>query len=281
MILITGATGNVGREVVRQLSQRMEWVVAVTRDPSKAHFPASAKVVQADPSSPATLAGALDGVKALLLSPRAVGGAAASLLKLALDKGVRRVVVLSAITVEQGGGYTRFAQEFREIEEVAQQSGLAWTFLRSAPYAANSMVWAEQIRDTGTVKAAYGGATMASIHERDVASAAVLALMQEVPSARSYAITGPESLTQRDQVRLIGEEIGRAVTFEEISADRVRGAMLARGLPPDVPDRMLGYLATCVERPGRTTDTLQRLLGRPPLTFSQWAREHAAAFQAS
>ena len=279
MILVTGATGNIGREVVRQLSERMHRVAAVTRDPVRAHFPAWAKVVQADPSRPETLDEALEGVEALLLSPRAVNGASAPLLQRARDKGVRRVVVLSAITVEYGGGYKAFADEFRAIEEVAKASDLQWTFLRSAPYAANALVWAEQIRGTGSVKAAFAEAAMAPVHERDVASAAVLALTDAVHAGQAYAITGPQLLTQREQVQLIGDAIGHAVAFEEVSPDRARGAMMARGLPADVPDRMLGYLAACLEKPGPVTATLSRLLGRAPLSFLQWAAEHAAAFE--
>jgi hypothetical protein len=92
-------------------------------------------------------------------------------------------------------------------------------------------------------------------------------------------LTGPHSLTQHDKVRAIGQAIGRELKWQEVPADQIRQAMLARGLPADVPDRMLGYLADSVERPGPSSDTVQRILNRPALTFTDWATEHAAEFR--
>ena len=142
MILITGATGNVGREAVKHLVAEGQQVVAVSRHPPPGMFPAGARVIQGDPSRPETLAAALSGIQAILLSPRAVGAAASRLLTLAARRGVRRAVVLSALTVEYGGGYRRFADEFRAFEDVVKDSGLEWTLLRSADYAANARVGA-------------------------------------------------------------------------------------------------------------------------------------------
>ena len=111
------------------------------------------------------------------------------------------------------------------------------------------------------------------------AAVAVLALLGNGHARHSYVLTGHESLSQRDKVRLIGEAIGRKLSFQEISAQQVRRAMLAQGLPEDVPDRMLGYLADHVEQPGPSTDTVQQLLRRPALTFANWAAENATAFR--
>jgi len=107
----------------------------------------------------------------------------------------------------------------------------------------------------------------------------VLALLSNGHAGRSYVLTGPQSLSQRGKVRIIGEAIGRKLSFQEISAQQVRQTMLAQGLPEDVPDRMLGYLADHAERPGPSTDTVQQLLRRPALTFAKWATENAAAFR--
>ena len=142
MILITGATGNVGREAVKHLVAEGQQVVAVSRHPPPGVFPAGARVIQGDPSRPETFAAALSGIQAILLSPRAVGAAASRLLTLAAWRGIRRAVVLSALTVEYGGGYRRFADEFRAFEDVVKDSGLEWTLLRSADYAANARVGA-------------------------------------------------------------------------------------------------------------------------------------------
>ncbi len=279
MIMVTGATGIVGREVVKQLSAQGAEVAAVTRDPAAGVVADGIRLVVGDPSSPQSLASALDGVETLLLSPRAVGGANAELLTLAAEHGARRVVVLSAVTVEYGGGYRRFAEEFERVEAAAVASGLPWTFLRCADFAANTLAWAPQIRATGHARGVHGDAATSPIHQRDIAETAVRALLDPAHAGRAYAITGPESLTQRDKARLIGEAIGRDVSFEEIPAESLRRAMLAQGLPEDVPDRLVGYAAACLKEPGPTTDTLAQLLGRPALTFAAWAAEHAADFR--
>lgn len=278
MIMVTGATGTVGREVVKLLLAEGAEVAAVTRDRTAA-FPEGVQPVGGDPSNPQSFTSALDGVEAVLLSPRAVGDASAELLALAGERGVRRVVVLSAVTVEYGGGFRRFAEEFEAVEAAARASGLSWTFVRCADFAANALAWAPQIRATGVVRGAYGDAATSPIHQRDIAEVAVRALLDPAHAGRAYAITGPESLTQYDKARVIGEAIGRKLTFEEIPPERLRQALLAQGLPEDVPDRLIGYAAACLKQPGPTTDTVARLLGRPALTFAAWAAEHADAFQ--
>ncbi len=284
MILVTGATGNIGREVVNLLLDGGEKVVAVTRHPATAALPDGAHVVGGDPSRPQTLTSALRGVEAVFVSPRALGdttagAATAALLKLSAEQGAQRVVLLSAVTVEYGGGYQRFADAFKAVEDAARASGLQWTILRSTDYASNSLAWAPQIRATGVVYGAYGDGATSTIHTRDVAAVSALALMDAAHAGHTYVLTGPQSLTQRDRVRLIGEAIGKEVRWEEISPQQARQAMLAQGLPEDVPDRLLGYWSGLVQQPGPSSDTVEQVLGRPALTFAQWAIEHAAAFR--
>jgi uncharacterized protein YbjT (DUF2867 family) len=279
MILITGATGNVGREAVKQLLDEGVPVAAVTRDPARAGLPDGAHVVLGDPSRPETLERALDGVEAILLSPRAAGQGAAGLLALAARHGVKRAVVLSAVTVQYPAGYRRFADEFRAAEQAARDSGLDWTMLRCTDFASNTLAWVGQIRSTGTVRGAYPKAASSTIHERDIAAVAVRALLDPAHAGQAYVLSGPHSLSQPDKVRAIGQAIGRKLSFVEIPADQVRQGMLAAGLPEDVPDRLLGSLADYAVAPGPTTDTVERLLGRPALTYADWAVEHAAAFR--
>jgi uncharacterized protein YbjT (DUF2867 family) len=280
MIVITGATGPVGRAAARLLVQEGEAVAAVTRDPAGASVPEGARPVLGDPSRPSSLVEILKGARAILLSPRAVGGAARELLSLAAENGVERVVVLSATTVEHPAGHPRFSRQFAAVEEVARESGLAWTALRCADFAANSLAWAPQIRATRVVQGAYGAAATSPIHERDIAAVAVRALLEPAHAGRCYLLTGPESLTQHDKVRLIGDVIGAELRFQEIPPERVRRGMLAAGLPEDVPERLLGSLADYAKHPGPTSPVVQQLLGRPATPFTEWVRDNAGAFGA-
>src|SRR6266700_3688651 len=160
MILVTGATGNIGREVVNLLLSSGKQVVAVTRNPAAASLPDGVHVVESDPSHPHTLARALSGVEAIFISPRALGDATAGaatveLLKLAAAQGTRRVVAVSAVTVEDDSGEKRFSDAFRRVEDAVRASGLQWTILRCADFAVNALVWASQIRQSGVVRSVY------------------------------------------------------------------------------------------------------------------------------
>jgi uncharacterized protein YbjT (DUF2867 family) len=284
MILVTGATGNVGREVVNLLLDGGEKVVAVTRNPATAALPNSAHVVGGDPSHLQTLRPALRGVEAIFVSPRALGDATAGaatteLLAMAAEQGVQRVVVLSAVTVEYGGGYQRFADAFRAVEDAAKASGLQWTILRCADFNSNALAWVPQIRHAGVVWGVYGDGATSTIHEQDIAAVSARVLVDPTHAGCTYVLTGPQSLTQRDKLSLIGEAIGKEVPWVEVAPEQFRQAMLAQGLPEDVPDRVIGYWADRVLQPGPSSDAVKQILGRPALTFAAWAAEHAAAFQ--
>ncbi|MFJ6079884.1 NAD(P)H-binding protein [Streptomyces sp. NPDC092369] len=276
MFVVIGATGIVGRETVGLLRKLGEEVAAVTRNPA-ADLPDGVRLVQGDPSKPDSITAWPPDAEAVLLSPRAAGGATAELLALAA-RGARRVVLLSAATVEYPAGHRRFADEFKAAEEAVRESGLQWTFLRCADFQANALAWAPQIRSTGVVRGAYAGAATSPIHQRDIAEVAVRALVDPQHAGRAYVLTGPQSLDQRDKVRLIGEALGRRLAFEEVAPEQVREAMLGQGLPDDVPDRLLGSLAHYAKTPGPTTDTVEQLLGRPGLPFAAWAADNTAAF---
>ena len=284
MILVTGATGNIGREVVNLLLSSGKQVVAVTRNPAIAALPDGAHVVESGPSHPQTLTKVLSGVEAVFLSPRALGDATAGtataeLLKLAAEQGTQRVVVVSADTVEYGGGEKRFSDAFRRVEDAARVSGLQWTILRCSDFAVNTLVWVPQIRQSSVVRGVYGDGATSVIHERDVAEVSARVLLDATHAGRSYVLTGPQSLTQRARVRLIGEAISHDVSWVEVAPSQFRQALLAQGLPEHVPDRLIGYWSDRVLQPGPSSDAVEQILSRPALTFAQWAAEHAAAFK--
>jgi uncharacterized protein YbjT (DUF2867 family) len=277
--MVTGATGKVGSEVVMLLARDGATAIAVTRSPADAALPAGARILGADPSDPQTLVGALGEVGAILLVPRALGAAGAELVSLAADRGVERVVVVSATTVERRVGEERFWTAFRAVEDAARASGMEWTILRCADFAANALVWVPQIRSGDVVRGAHGDAVTSPIHERDVAEVAARTLVDASHAGRTYVLTGSHGLSQQDRVRLIGAAVGRHLVWEETHPAEVRRAMIASGLPDEAPDRLLGYFADHVRRPGTTSTDVGTVLGRPPLSFARWAAEHAPAFQ--
>ena len=251
MMLITGATGNVGSEAVRLLGDR---AVGLSR---------------------ARPVGAVAHVEGVLYSPRA---ATPEWLTWAAERGAKRVVVLSAATVSHPVGDPRFIAEFAAAEEAAQRSGLEWTILRSTDYAANALAWVPPIRRDGVVRGAYPQAVTSTVDERDVAAVAVRALQEPGHAGRTYLLTGPEPLTQRDKVRELGRAAGRELGFAEITPEQARQGMLAAGLPPEIPDRLLGSLADYARAPGPSSATVAELLGRPARTFGEWADHHAGSF---
>ncbi|SIM52157.1 NAD(P)H-binding protein [Micromonospora cremea] len=271
MILVTGATGVVGREAIRLLLDGGTKVAAVTRNPN-ADLPAGAQLVHPDEVS------ALHGVEGILLSPRAVGAAAAGLLAHRGKTGTRRVVVLSAVTVQYPAGHARFRQQFQAVENIARDCGLDWTILRCTDFAANTLVWARQIQATGTVRGAYPSARTSTVDERDIAAVATLALTYPEHAGQTYLLTGEQSLTQSEKVAAIGGALGRTLSFVEAGPDEIHRGMLAAGLPDEVPDRLLGSLADYAREAGPTTDTVRRLLGRPARAYATWAMDHSAAF---
>src|SRR5258708_8694346 len=180
VIVVTGATGVVGRPLIELLSASGEEIRAVPRNIQTADLPAGIDVVAGDPSQPATLADALRGASALFLNPRAVGTSAVELLTLARDQGVKRVVAMSALNVDfdLARQPSRLRGEYnKEVEAAAVASGLEWVALRSGFYAVNTIgMWADQIRAGAVVHGSYPEVTWAPLHERDIASRGALAL---------------------------------------------------------------------------------------------------------
>ncbi|MEV5652264.1 NAD(P)H-binding protein [Nocardia sp. NPDC052254] len=279
MIVVIGATGTIGREVIGLLTAAGAEVTALTRTPATAGLPTDARVIEADPSAAPIPETAWHGVDSVLLSSRAIMASAGDLLAAADRHGARRVVVISASSVEYPVGEPRFAEGFRRLESAAIGSGLAWTLLRCADFDANALSWAPQIRAGNIVRGAYGDAAASPIHQRDVAEVAVRALTADGHSGHSYLLTGPRSLTQRARVHLIGAAIGRELSFLELPPDQIRAAMAAQGLSEEIVARSLGSLAGYAAAPGPTTDTVEQLLGRPALDFGAWAAADAPAFE--
>lgn len=283
LILLTGATGTIGRPLIDLLVGKGARVRAVTRDPLAASLPAGVEVVEGDPSRPDTLASSLGGVSALFLNPRAVGGAAVELLALARERGVKRVVAMSALNVDFaldrqpsriGGVYNK------EVEAAAVASGLEWVGLRSGYYAVNTIgTWAAQIRASDVVRGPYPESSWAPLHERDLAAVGAHALLTDELVGQRPVLTGPESLTQEEMVAIIGDAIGRPLRFEEVPPEVARQGMIRAGFPEALADGFVALQAESYGQADLVSSEVEKILGRPGLTYAQWAAEHAGAFR--
>ncbi len=282
MIVVTGATGLVGRPLIELLTGAGADVRAVTRDAKTAHLP-GVDVVEGDPSDPATMSDALRGATALFLNPRAIGGAAGELVARARDLGVRRLVAMSAINVDWDLARqpSRLRGEFnKEVEAAAVASGLEWTALRSGVYAVNALnMWGAQIRAGDVVRGPYPESNWAMVHERDIAAVGARALLTDELVGQRPELTGPESLTQQQMITAIGYALGRELRFEAVPVELARQGLLRTGLPAALADGFLAMQAESYGQEGLVTGEVDRILGRPALTFTDWAIEHADAFQ--
>ena len=288
MLLVTGATGTIGRPLIDILVNQGAKVRAVTHNPQAAGLPAGVEVVEGDLSRPATIAPLLDGVTALFLHPRAVGLAAGELLTLARQRGVQRVVALSATNVddpldEQPSRYQ--GDRNKEVEDAAVASGLAWVSLRASSFAANTLrTWGAQLRAGDVVRYPYASFAEALIHERDLAEVIAHALVSDALVARRgrrRELTGPQSLTHQQLVATIGEVLGRPLRYQELPPEVAKQGMVQQGIPEAFVQALMARYAREVGQPAPVTGEVERILGRPARTYAEWVADHADAFRAA
>ncbi|MGX2997652.1 SDR family oxidoreductase [Streptomyces sp. JNUCC 64] len=287
--LVTGATGTVGRRVVRELAERGVRSRALTRDPrGAAGFPADVEVVTGDLARPEGLTAALDGVERMVLFP--YPDTAAEVVARAKAAGVRRIVVLSSAAVTSGYDTTFHLPVERAVEE----SGLEWTFVRPGEFAANKLeLWGPSVRAERVVRDLDPDGPASPLHPADVASAIVAALVEDGHTGRAYTFNGPERLSVREQVAILSRLLGEELDVLTVTPGELRERYLAQGgFAAASADFLVGH----ADYDGNGTDpeagaewdpdedlvraSAEIVTGRPARTFEQWARENVEAFRA-
>ncbi|GLY48475.1 NAD(P)H-binding protein [Lentzea sp. NBRC 102530] len=275
MIVVTGATGNIGRPLTKALAEAGEQVVAVSRH--AAEVPAGVRHRVADLADPESLD--LEGAKALFLllsgDAHAVGAGPAALVERAAAHGVRRVVLLSSLGVRtRPFGTTRI--ELRGLEDVLRESGLDWAVLRPGGFASNALWWAESVRTHRTVAAPFGDVGLPIIDPSDIAEVAATALLSDRNGV--LELTGPEVITPRQQAEVIADALGEPVRFHELTRAEAK-AGLEQLMPGELADDTLDILGAPTADEVAVSPDVERVLGRAPRTFADWTARHVEAFR--
>ncbi|MEU0544969.1 NAD(P)H-binding protein [Nocardia sp. NPDC005978] len=277
MYLVTGATGIIGRPLVEELLSGGAEIRAITRDPQQAGFP-----VGVETFAPEAIHTALRGIHGLFVHPRAAKDNTDELLRLAAEQGVRKVVVMSAINVDDDPGQqpSRYnGDRNAEVERAVTASGLPWVAVRPSSFAINTLgMWRGQLAFGDTVRGPYGGFAEAVIHERDVAAVIARALLDDALLGRRMSITGPEALRLDEMVPIIGAAIGRPLRFQEVPAEAAAQAMIRNGLGEQFVRALMARYRREMERPATVTTEVETILGRPARGFADWVADHAGAW---
>ncbi|MFF4396916.1 SDR family oxidoreductase [Streptomyces sp. NPDC001480] len=281
MIVVTGATGNVGRTLVRLLVEAGERVTGVARRITEADVPPGARAVAADLGEPEGLRPALEGAEALFLlvageDPQGIVGAAKA-------AGVRRLVLLSS----QGAGTRpQVYGHAAGFEAAVRESGLEWTVLRSGGLASNAFAWAEPVRLHRTAAAPFGDVGLPFVDPDDVAAVGAAVLRAEGPgraagsghAGATYTLTGPAPTTPRERAAALAAALGEPVRFVEQTREEAE-AQMAAFMPLPVVTGTLALLGAPMPEEQQVSPDVERVLGRAPGTFAQWATRNVEAFR--
>lgn len=276
MILVTGATGNIGGAVVRALVAADQPVRAlIRRDPMRG-LPAGVETAVGDLNRPDSLSDAFAGVSGLFLLP---GYADMSgLLAAARLAGVERVVLLSGGSAGSGDMTNAVTAFMVTSEEAVRACGLAATIVRPSGFMSNTFDWVPQLATGDLVRAPFATVGVAMIDPEDIATVVASALTTPRHTGQTYRITGPETLRPADRVRILAEVLGRDLRFEAQPDAQARIEMSA-AMPSEYVDAFFNFYVDGALDESVVLPAFEELSGRPPRTFEQWAKAHADAFR--
>jgi len=276
MIVVTGAAGNVGGELVAALAEAGQPVRALTRSAEPGRFPSGVEVVSGDLNDPASLRPVLEGADGVFMLPgyADMPGVHAE----ARRAGVRTVVQLSGMSAGSGDMSNAITAYMAMSEQAARESGLAWTIVRPAMFMTNAFQWLPQLKAGDLVRAPFGPVRAAVTDPADIAAVAAQALTSPGHEERIYEVSGPESLSAGERVAILGEVLGRGLRFEAQTNEEARAEMSAT-TPAKYVDAFFDFYVAGALDESKVLPTVQEVTGRAPRTFAQWATAHADAFR--
>jgi uncharacterized protein YbjT (DUF2867 family) len=280
MIVVTGATGNIGRPLVAELVRRGHDVTAVSRAGTAPLDDPRVRAERADLADPDSLRAAVTGADAMFLLVPGSGEHLDTerIIATAADAGVRRLVLLSSLGAATRSGSVSHGP-LAQLEKLVRGSGLDWTVLRPGDFASNAFAWAPSVRAERAVHAPFGDVALPAVDPSDIAEVAAAALVDDGHAGRTYALTGPAAVSPRERTQALAEALGIPLTFVELTREEARAGMLAY-IPERVVDGTLAILGEPLPEEQVVSPDVETVLGRPARSFADWARRNAAAFAA-
>ena len=280
MILVTGATGNVGSQVARILARSGAYVRVLARNPDRVSLPGNVEVVRGDFTDPETLARTADGADGIFHMLPAMDTMLEEAVKRAAPQVERIAFLSSALVSIDTSNASYIAQRHAAVENAIKGSSAAWTILRPGYFAANALRWwASQLRDGDVLRWPYPNARFAPIHEADMAEIAILGLTTSAHAGKTYDLTGPAAITAVEQLEIIGRATRRNLRYEEATGDAALSALSF--LPPPLAQGILASWERATRDEPFVTDDVARVLGKPARSFEEWAGDNASAFAKS
>jgi uncharacterized protein YbjT (DUF2867 family) len=276
MILVTGANGNVGSELVKQLVGANQPVRVLVRSGSRSALPPHVEIVTGDLDHPESLSDALTGVRGVFLLEgfQDMPGLLAALHR----ASVEHVVLLSSRSIEGGHPDNAIVRMHLRSEAAVRESGVPWTMLRPSGFMSNALQWRPQIRTGGVIRGPFGDVPIAAIDPADIASVALAALTSDGHASRSYALSGPRAMLPAEQVGVLAQVLGKPLRFEGLSNVEAREE-LSKSTPAEFVDAFFRFFVDGEFDDSIVLPTVEELTSRPARTFDEWALAYADAFQ--
>ncbi|MDP2692033.1 MAG: NmrA family NAD(P)-binding protein [bacterium] len=276
---ITGATGSIGRQIIKLLVEQKAEVIAMSRVPENSNLPKEVKVVKGDLTNGNVDKRIFEGVETLFLFP--AEGDVRPFLRTAKEGGVKHVIALSSLAVS--AHFQRDLDSFSNkyhlaIENAVREVGIKLTALRPGTFANNLLAWAPTIKMTKSVFLPFPDSAQALIHEADIAECVVALFAKPAKWGKVYELSGPKALTQREQVEKTGQALGVSLNCHLVTPEQFTSSV-SQYMSDEIIKMILTYWEETTLQPDTIRTGYTELTGKPGRSFEQWAEDHVGQFR--